>query len=219
MASLEEARQCLVDARDTIHQITGPEVGFCPGGSVWVWDGADPADGGSWHHYETIAVDLNAALYLDPSKVDGVRHEAEVLLNAFPATERRLEHLGYGSSHLVHETIKTPDQVLFWACSVFNACTPLPAGWRAGFSDPSVPGARDWPAHVFSTAQLVPDGFQAVHLTEKGRIAVLPVEERCAVIYWAEPGSWYDREVARLAPTGDMVLPPDHPVTRAAYHG
>jgi len=188
---------------------------------VWVWDGQDPVEGGSWHHFESIAVDLNAALYLDPVKVDAVRHEAEVLMNAFPATGRRLESLEYCNADLVHEKIKTPDQVLLWACSIFNSCTPLPAGWRAGYSDKAVPGARDWAQHVFSTAQLVTDGFQVTHLTEKGRIAVLPVEEHMTVLYWAEPGSWYDDELGRLAATSDkdLVLGPEHPVSIAAYHG
>jgi hypothetical protein len=107
-----------------------------------------------------------------------------------------------------------------WACSIFNACTPLPDGWRAGYSDQQVRSARDWPWQVFSTAQQVADNFVVTHVTDRGRIAVLPVEEKCAVVYWTEPDSWYDTEVQKMASKNmDMVLPPQHPVTVAAYHG
>jgi hypothetical protein len=210
----------LANAYDVAHLLVGPAKGFCAGGSVWVWDCSDPAPGGSWHAFGLPAIDPNAALYLFPPKIDALRHEAEVLLNSFPATERRLEDLGCEHIELVHHKIETPGDVLMWACSIFNACTPLPDGWRAGYSDQQVRGARDWPWQVFSTAQQVADNFVVTHVTDRGRIAVLPVEEKCAVVYWTEPDSWYDTEVQKMASKNmDMVLPPQHPVTVAAYHG
>ncbi len=219
VSSLDEVRALLSNSYDTVHRIIGPETPFYPGGSVWVWDAQDPTPGGSWHHFEVTPIDPNAAIYLDPAKVERQRHEAEVLLNSFPATERRLEEMGCRSVELLHKPIREAADALLWSCSVFNACSPVPLGWKAGYTDELHPGVRDWPAHVLATAQLLTDGFRSLHVGPLGRVALVPVQEGCAGLYWTEPGSSYDREVQKAAAEdNDLIFHPEHALARAAYH-
>jgi hypothetical protein len=138
---------------------------------------------------------------LDPAKVDLVRQQAESLVDAFLGTEVRLKSLGCEHVDLIHQPITTSEDVMAWACSIWNAAVPRPSE-----------KAEQYPLLILGTAALAPDDFEVVQPDRDGYVAVLPAENRQCRIYWALPGTEY---ALRLG----GYLGPRHPVTLAAWKG
>lgn len=202
---VDSAERCLSNSLDAAGKILAEmgetTTGFFPGGSCWVWDVRDPRPGGAWRLFlNRWPVDVRAAEYLDPAKVDQVRLQAASLVDSFPGTVQHLEQLDCWSAEAVYSPITTPDDIIGWACSIWNACVPRPSTK----ADPAA-----WPWAVVGTAALVKDGWEVVHPDLEGYVAVLPQDDRSRV-YWASPGLRYKQ---------DELLGSRHPVTRRARHG
>src|SRR5579864_9065492 len=126
-----------VAARSALHEIIkelgdnffgdGP-VQAHHGGSIWVHDGK------SWRMFVNLAgIEWSGQFACDPEKVDKLRVNAKLLVDAFPQTIPNLTRIGYHDAERILGTpIVDGDTIGAFVDSLYNACVPLPQPVHTG---------------------------------------------------------------------------------------
>ncbi|MEU9993325.1 DUF6424 family protein [Streptomyces sp. NPDC048045] len=189
------------------------------GGSLWV-KGAD-----HWRMYRArVGIEWSMQFCADPEKVDRLRQEAAVLVDAFPLTLPALAELGYERAEkLLRTPITDADGVEAWTDSLFNACVPLSHGNHQGIL-PKVPGEHHYPWPVKGADFVRFDDFQLwVTLPDGTHGAVTPVDRRGSGdghvrLAFVPEGSAAADTIAEAQDRGLMaVLPANSPVALQAF--
>lgn len=170
-----------------------------------------------WRLYRGRAgIEWSMQFCADPVKVDRLRLDALLLVEAFPATLPALAELGYPEGEAVLRTpIVTPKDVQRWTDSLFNACVPMDRGNHQGIL-PGVPGEHHYPWPVKSADFFRYDDFPLwVEMEDGTNAAVTPLHPRNSArgqlrLVYGRHGSTAGNLVAEAQREHKMaVLPPD----------
>jgi hypothetical protein len=98
------------------------------GGSLWVLTDA------GWRMYlAQAAIEWSLQFCADPAKIDRLRQDAKLLVDAFPRTIPALEEFGYTDGKtILNDKITDVDGVARYTDSLFNSCVPLSRGHHQG---------------------------------------------------------------------------------------
>lgn len=129
-----------------------------------------------WVFKNTLTVFEGAENVADPVKVDQLRRNVANLLEHYPATVPQLEKLGVRVKSLINRQIRTYEDVLAWALSIFNT-GPIP----------------DRPLHVHDMIDLAYDDVVIEVKSGRYPVYVIPADHRGsgngATLDFREPGT------------------------------
>lgn len=178
-----------------------------------------------WRMYRGRAgIEWSMQFCADPAKVDRLRQDALLLVEAFPATLPALADMGYEEAEAVlKKPIQTAKDVQRWTDSLFNACVPMDQANHQGIL-PGVPGEHHYPWPVKSADFIRYDDFPLWITLEDGtHAAVTLLHARGSGdghlrLVFGRHGSIAGNLVAEAQQKGKMaVLPPDSPIALAAF--
>lgn len=189
------------------------------GGSIWVLTDA------GWRMYLARAgIEWSMQFCADPVKIDRLRTEAKVLVEAFPRTIPALGQLGYGDAQeILDEQISDADGVARFTDSLFNSCVPLTPGDHEGVL-PKAAGEHYYPIPVKAGDFIRRADFVLwVKLDDGTHAAFAPVDRRGsndgrAELLYARHGTPAgDALVAAIKADKTVIVPADHPAALEAF--
>jgi hypothetical protein len=189
------------------------------GGSIWVLTDA------GWRMYLARAgIEWSMQFCADPVKIDRLRTEAKVLVEAFPRTIPALGQLGYGDAQeILDEQISDADGVARFTDSLFNSCVPLTPGDHEGVL-PKAAGEHYYPIPVKAGDFIRRADFVLwVTLDDGTHAAFAPVDRRGsndgrAELLYARHGTPAgDALVAAIKADKTVIVPADHPAALEAF--
>lgn len=189
-------------------------------GASLYWFGA-----GQWHlMLGCLGIEWSAQWVADLELVEKrIRQPAAAFYAGLgDATFDELAKLGYAEAReIVTTPITTPDLLARWVDSLFNSCVPLPAAAHVG-RIPAGAGAHHYPRPISDIPFFQrPEWKLFVTDPESGHpVAVVPAgrgHEGQVEVLHAQPGTALHVAHARAhAQQRRLLLPSDHPITRAA---
>lgn len=208
----------------------GPPYQDHHGGGVWVKASEAHAP---MLYLLPLGIEWSAQFCADPAKVEMIRQLAEALVEAFPYTEPWYLHtldMSTADLAILHTPITDAADVGAWTDSFWNASVPLPASYHTGMPPKAEPGYHHAPKPIVDIRAFKRDDFD---LFPQPGVAVTPVAEpgsgdgRVRVAWLAEDylppvQSASPNELVKMLPalpTVGAILPPDHPIARAAFAG
>ncbi len=218
------------DAKRTAKQILATlDPSMCPygpppwemhhGGSLWVL-----TDSGWRMYLARAAIEWSLQFCADPAKVDRLRQDAKLLVDAFPGTIPALEEFGYTDAKtILNEKITDGDGVARYTDSLFNSCVPLSRDDHQGVL-PRAAGEHYYPIPIKDGDFIRYDDFKLWVTIEDGtHAAVAPVaprgsgDGRAELLYARHGTAAGDALTSAIEEHKSVIVPGDHPAAREAF--
>ncbi len=189
------------------------------GGSLWVLTDA------GWRMYPArIGIEWSLQFCADPVKIDRLRQDAKVLVDAFPRTLPALEAFGYAdAATILGEKITDAEGVARYTDSLFNSCVPLGRADHQGVL-PKGAGEHYYPIPTKDGDFIRYDDFELWVTIEDGtHAAFAPVDKRgshdgrAELLYARHGTAAGDALSAAMKDKKTVIVEADHPAALEAF--